>query len=243
MLVVCRFCKIEKQKYRCEKNKRGGYIYRDDSGNRWDGILCPSCLLFQKRSHGEKKYGCLPRVKLNDPSNKKAVKSELMVKEFYESQGYCVQHTIGSGPDLIVVGKDEKFTVEVKSVIKSKTGFFVCPVSVLRMNDDFVAIVFIEENKIFIEPMQQHLSKCSPSGRRSVTDFIRCRKNMLYNKKTRKGRYGTKGLSYSKWGFRAYITIDEKQKHLGYFDTLQEASLARKIALDKVLGSQNITIC
>lgn len=48
---------------------------------------------------------------------------------------------------------------------------------------------------------------------------------------------GVKGVSQMKDGkFRAYIMINKKQKHLGLFDTIEDAAEARKKAEDRYFG-------
>lgn len=50
-------------------------------------------------------------------------------------------------------------------------------------------------------------------------------------KKNKNNTTGVKGVSRNKDGrYRAYITLRRKQKHLGVFNTLEEAKLARKEA-------------
>lgn len=67
-----------------------------------------------------------------------------------------------------------------------------------------------------------------PSNVRWATQNVQCRntRNHCTNKT------GVRGVSWSKskdcW--RAAIYVDNKQKHVGYFDTLEEATAARKRA-------------
>lgn len=58
--------------------------------------------------------------------------------------------------------------------------------------------------------------------------------NSLTQKKSKNNSSGYKGVSKMKSGkYRAYINFERKQKHLGTFDTLEEAVLARKKAEKK----------
>ena len=53
----------------------------------------------------------------------------------------------------------------------------------------------------------------------------------LHQKTSKNSTTGIKGVSYTKSGkYRAYINLKRKQKHLGVFDTLEEAKKAREEA-------------
>jgi hypothetical protein len=75
-----------------------------------------------------------------------------------------------------------------------------------------------------------------PGNVRWVTRYVQGRntKNHCTNKT------GVRGVSWckSKGKWRAAIYVKNKQTHVGYFDTLEEAAVARKAAEDKLWGDE-----
>lgn len=76
-----------------------------------------------------------------------------------------------NGPDCFVQkGGGLPLAVEIKTIKKNKTtgAWSVPPVEKARTTDHLIAII-INEKYVIIEPMEQHLKSCSPSGYRPLT--------------------------------------------------------------------------
>lgn len=167
----CNVCKKTVLKIKSEKLKES-FRYRDEFGRRWEGNLCPSCVLYKqtKRRHaagGSRFYNPIP-------IHAKGIQSENIIKELFEKDGYDVKQSALKGPDLIISKLNKSITCEVKSIIKclNAKSWYVAPISVGRKNDDFVALV-LDENNIVFEKMNDHLRKCTKSGRRNLTKEVK----------------------------------------------------------------------
>lgn len=86
-----------------------------------------------------------------------------------ESMGYIIltqAKKTANGPDLHVQKDDVIFRVEVKKARSVSRSMAVHPVEEDRCHDDLIAIQF-PSGYVLIEPMQDHLKNCAPSGSRS----------------------------------------------------------------------------
>lgn len=71
-----------------------------------------------------------------------------------------------NGPDLHVKRGSVILRVEVKKARKVRNSMAVHPVEKERRSDDLVSIEF-PSGYVLVEPMQDHLKSCAPSGSRS----------------------------------------------------------------------------
>lgn len=174
-LVLCTWCNKERQRIphsntRVGKDQRSHWKFVDENGEIWGTGKCPDCRK-SDQTQRDRKRGIKPYDECDDPRHKKGRLSERFVEKFYKNMGWNVEINKGNGgPDLICTKNGERILVEVKTILKQgPTGkFVVTKVKPNRMKDDFVAMVWNNEY-IIIEPMNQHLSKCAPTGDRSIT--------------------------------------------------------------------------
>lgn len=170
MIYGCKKCGALKQKNKCEiKKGTNAYVYRDENGLKWHGKLCNDCDRERIRLIGHKSGKHLPRSMSKDPRHIKAYMAEVVIKNFFEENGYYVKQSLSNGPDLILSKGSKTLTCEVKCAVKEKKSNYryVEPVLKTRMADDLIAIVS-DNGKFFIEPMEVHLSKCTKSGTRNI---------------------------------------------------------------------------
>lgn len=74
-----------------------------------------------------------------------------------------------NGPDLFVIKGTKAYSMEIKSIRKTKRDSIqVNPVERNRQNDDLIAIVF-PSGYVLIEPMVDHMKSCTPKGYRTLT--------------------------------------------------------------------------
>lgn len=86
-----------------------------------------------------------------------------------EKMGYKIlsrAKNTANGPDLHASIKQKIFRIEVKKARSVKRSMAVHPVEPARRGDDLIAIEF-PSGYVLIEPMQNHLKNCAPSGSRS----------------------------------------------------------------------------
>lgn len=172
MKTKCRSCSLLKEKIKSEREPtHSRWVYRDENGKRWSGRLCPSCKE-EYSLNWRRDNGYLPIDEVLYSTTKKGRMAEKTVQTYFEQMGAIVKITKTKGPDLLVKLGNKTFTVEVKSASPNGTGWRIAPVSDLRKNDDFLAIVF-PDNRIHIEFMKDHLSKVSSSGVRGVTSLLK----------------------------------------------------------------------
>jgi len=91
------------------------------------------------------------------------------VIKFLEKMGYKIltqAKSTANGPDLHIIKDDVIFRLEIKRARKAKRSMQVRPVEELRKHDDLIAIEF-PSGYVLIEPMQDHLRNCAPSGSRN----------------------------------------------------------------------------
>lgn len=111
------------------------------------------------------------------PHIAKGRRAERLVAEHFEQHG-ARKVEIGNGArgaDIVVTTRDGiTYAVEVKAATKQPVGnsWLVHKVSDLRKNDNWIAIVLPDDSIVF-ETMQEHLAKCAPNGRRTVTDLVK----------------------------------------------------------------------
>lgn len=224
-----------------KKHRGNGYctikVYKDQNGGTWDCRTCHSCRLRSKVLLG-RKNGLVHRDEVVDPANKKGRDAERRAAAHFRDLGYEVELTNGTGPDLVIKKLGEVKTVEVKSVTNTVGRWcFVGPVSENRKQDDLIVFVF-DDGKIVVQPMQEHLSNSTKSGFRSITRLRYSDSEIKYIRPPRKNTTsGVTGVSFNKrenkW--RAYISINGKQKSLGYHATKEQAVLVRTEEVKKLL--------
>jgi len=171
MSYFCKRCEKPKHRERGPRRESGiGWYYVDSSGRRWNGKTCPECwaigyLEQYRRSRGHKSID-----DVQEPRRVLSRSAERRAAEYFIGLGHDVELTRLKGPDLIL---DQKIKVEVKTVLKDKRAksYFVREVTPARQRDDLIA--FVLPNKcVIVESMQEHLSKCSASGTRTVTKMV-----------------------------------------------------------------------
>lgn len=173
-LVKCKDCGTEKTRIKSELTKYGYFSYREESGLLWSGISCRACANTYQVELG-RKYGHVERKNLTDHANYTAIKSEAIAKSYFVNMGYLVKQTQCHGPDLVLTMNKTSITCEVKTATQRKQQgnfWYVSPVSEKRKSDDLIAIV-VPNKTVVVHPMKYHLSCCSVSGQRTVTEIVR----------------------------------------------------------------------
>lgn len=228
--VKCTKCKKIKTKIRYPK-KTKRWLFKDENGKLWDAGVCPLCKL--RRS-------CKPRDEVENPRYKTGRKSEITAKKYFESLGYEVDLVNVTGPDLTIRKNGIVKTVEVKTVSKDKRkrgrNYAVAAVWKTRVNDDMIAYVLGEQ--VVVREMKDHLKEVGISGDLVVTRFFRNEKDVQNLRKSKltgfKGVTLREKLRYKP--YYAFISINGKQKYIGYFNTAEEAAKAYDIEAIKHFG-------
>jgi hypothetical protein len=171
---ICKICKKEKAHISDGSRHGTGWIWKDLSGRRWCGAICPSCLIVHHKSWPSysSKHGTIDDVAYF--RLKKGRIAERLVAKIFSDHHFVVTLTTLKGPDLIIRKYGVRFTVEVKNVTKHKRKrlyWFVSPISKMRKHDDLFAML-LPCGHVVIQPMTYHLSKCAPRGYRSVSDIV-----------------------------------------------------------------------
>lgn len=155
---TCKICLVSKPRFRAERH-RDFFYYRDEKGNRWNGLVCHECHIKDNRA----KYGHVSWDEARNPIHKAARQCEIIAENFFLGKGFKVQRNEnGKGPDLVLNGG---VTVEVKMVRGKR--WRVGRVKPKRRNDDLIALVS-PPNQVVVQPMDTHLRFCSPCGERVV---------------------------------------------------------------------------
>lgn len=95
---------------------------------------------------------------------------------YFRNNGCIVlepKHINANGPDLNIIKNNEAFRVEIKQVCIKKSGSYqVEPLSELRLNDDYILIMYKSKIIQFIS-LKEHLKLCSESGVRILTQEMK----------------------------------------------------------------------
>lgn len=93
------------------------------------------------------------------------------VKKSFSKLGYKITYfgkKNANGPDIFVVKNGIPKSVELKkSRTTKRNSIQIPPVEKARKNDDLVCII-LGDNYVLIEPMRDHLSKCTAKGYRTI---------------------------------------------------------------------------
>jgi len=158
--------KVFRYKY---NNKKGVEVFKPMAGGHLIyGNICRDCKMVVLR----KNRGYSKRSESKKPQVIAAVGAERAAAEHFRSLGFTVEQVDAIGPDLKCKIGNLTWTVEVKRVTKGSRSLRVSCVRPLRRADDLVAMVF-PDNRIYIDSMKNHLSKCSKNGSRSVTGLFK----------------------------------------------------------------------
>jgi len=68
--VICKYCKIERQRIFLKKDCRGAKKYVDEKGRHWNALRCPDCQAYNLKKLKYKKKNKNPRIR---PSQAKDV--------------------------------------------------------------------------------------------------------------------------------------------------------------------------
>lgn len=113
--------------------------------------------------------------KINKKKKMKFASGTLLVKKYFENLGYNVlnpKHMNSNGADINIIKNNEVYRIEIKDIRKTKGNSYRSePICENRRNDDFVVLVY-KNNIIDILSMKDHLSLCSESGIRIITNKI-----------------------------------------------------------------------
>ncbi len=94
-----------------------------------------------------------------------------------------------------------------------------------------VAIAFLKHTPCGMEIVVDHIDNNSLNNKLYKLQLITQRKNCS---KDKKGYSNYTGVTYHKGKYMAYIKINNKQKHLGYFKAEKEAAQAYQNELTKI---------
>lgn len=91
---------------------------------------------------------------------------------FFKENGCTVlnpKHINANGPDLNIIKNNEAFRVEIKQIRLKRSGSYqVAPLSIPRVNDDYILIMYKTKIVQFIS-LKSHLKLCQESGMRIMT--------------------------------------------------------------------------
>ena len=95
-----------------------------------------------------------------------------------------------------------------------------------------------EKELVFTQVLNGEITSCSckNKGKNSnlLLDSVKDKKIEFYKNKTQKNnKTGYTGISYINGKYRVRIQINHNSKHIGYFNTLEDAIIARKNAEKK----------
>lgn len=141
-------------------------IFKDSRGRWWYGKRCHSCTMKKIRE----KRGTKPRVESSHPMIVAAVRRELLAAEKFKRLGFKVDIGHGAGPDLYCDIGSFSWTVEVKHAKHLFGIWYVERIRESRKSDDLVAIV-LPDDRVYIDSMSVHLSKCTKKGGRTIRDL------------------------------------------------------------------------
>ncbi len=168
----CTRCKkVQKvKKIKTYSYKKSGNIdvFVGDNDRKIYGGICYECASYTSR----KRLGHSLRIESKKPQVVAAVAAENKAAQYFRSLGFNVKQTEFYGPDLICTLGVITLTVEVKRAAYQSRRWRIACVKPKRINDDLIAIV-LQNDKIHIELMKDHLLKCSKCGGRAVTSLIR----------------------------------------------------------------------
>lgn len=171
---TCSKCHQEKVHIQFDNDAFGEPLYADHLGRRWYWRVCPDCRAARVNAyHASLSTFCVDNSTI--PTVVKGRKAERTVERHLKFLGYTeIQLTRFRGPDIKCKSPDGvSLTIEVKSTSRSGAYWCVGRVSQPRRSDDLIAIVLPNE-KVLMEPMREHLSKCHGSGStRCITLLVR----------------------------------------------------------------------
>lgn len=88
-----------------------------------------------------------------------------------------------------------------------------------------------------------HINGDVRDNRRSNLRLATHQQNSRNQRRNKANKTGVKGVSYDRncplKPYRTYITVDNRQIHLGHYPTIEEARDARKLAADRLFGEFN----
>lgn len=146
-------------------------VFHDQFGRPWHGQVCNSCRLVYTTAYN-RALGKVERSQVIAPRNKKGYQSELVAKRYFENEGFKVLgQSSGKGPDLLIDFFGLVLSVEVKSTILRRKGFYVGHVTPRRKNDDLICYVHL--NRVYLLTMKEHLSYAYKNGHRVVTHLLK----------------------------------------------------------------------
>lgn len=176
--VKCKKCFLMKNRKRTTDyaDAHVHYRYEDEIRSPWNGLECPDCRKLRVVANARKKgIGTIDEVK--NVWRQKGRKAERIVEKYFLDKGYHVVLTTNKGPDLIIEKDGIKKTVEVKAIgfcsRSVKNSVRVSKVKDNRKNDDFIAYVRVDDEKIVIRPMMDHLLDCRSGGCVTVTNYFK----------------------------------------------------------------------
>lgn len=133
----------------------------------------------------------------------------------------------GSDGEPFLVDSDVAHMIENRKWCRSN-GYPAINIGgvVIRLHDCVMALTY--ENKpdnAYVD----HINRDKSDNRRTNLRFVSPQESALNMPLRRNNKSGVKGVCSTKDGrYRAYITVNGKQKSLGWYDTLEEAADARR---------------
>lgn len=169
---LCPYCNQVKQRIKTDKMHADTdtYISVDETGLQWSRRRCPECTSkYRKQSTLKRKnLGLTKDVDHKSATFQKGRQNELKLQQVFEAATgiKLVKNTETHGADFTFHLGDAFKTLEIKSSANRHVRHTVNRIRKFQRSRDYVGIVF-SNGGILIEPMQEHISQCTPAGWRS----------------------------------------------------------------------------
>ena len=111
--------------------------------------------------------------------------AESLIRKDLIERGFAVSQPRkfgANGIDLTAMKNGEAFTIEVKTIVRSKRSKMVKPVLRAGRQCDWVALV--DGRSIIYQPMADHLRCCGKAGARGVTALLKLKEMLIAGDET-----------------------------------------------------------
>ena len=153
----------------------------------------------------------------------------VMIKDFDNYMVSNLGNVKNATTNQIIKQRYDKYGYKRLNIYKNKKMF-------VKLVHQLVANAFLEN--IDNKPCIDHIDNNKENNNVSNLRFATYQENVRNSKIAKNNTSGAKGITFSKASnkWRAYITIDGLEAHLGYFDSIEDAKAARVNKVKQVFG-------